>query len=163
MYRALSRLNELGVDLSTDPKIEGLDAKLKLFRNRLGKPGAHLEFPTLGALIFSFFACNFGRLSLWEALKEMIFVLRDLFISPHLFLLSETEEAAILFASARITNAKALMSSRKVGESNKYLPKNEKTLVYFPWATGKSSPLTNQNVVQKCMTLSSNLRNVPLS
>ena len=94
-YRQLVLLDQLGVETRRDQDYEQLHQKLNRLRERLRKQGTRFEFPLLSAIIGLFFV-GFGGLGLFEAFKQTLLEIRDIFWVPSSFWLSEIERRAIL-------------------------------------------------------------------
>lgn len=118
MYFALNRLYEFGVGLTSDPKIESLDAKLKLFRARSASPGRQLELPIFGALVSIFFGNGFSSPSLWHAVKETISELRDLLAQLQSSWLSRSEVGEVLLAPPNQTHGRCSIFARNAFSSH---------------------------------------------
>ncbi len=95
IYRQLVLLDQLGVETRRDQEYEQLHQKLNRLRERLRKQGTRFEFPLLSAIIGLFFV-GFGGPGLFEAFKQTLVEMRDIFWVPSSFWLSETERRAIL-------------------------------------------------------------------
>ena len=94
-YWQLVLLDQLGVETRRDQEYEQIHQKLSRLRERLRKQGTRFEFPLLSATIGLFFV-GFGGPGLFEAFKQTLVEMRDIFWVPSSFWLSEIERRAIL-------------------------------------------------------------------
>lgn len=95
VYQQLLQLNQIGAEIRCDQECEQLQLKLKRLKERLRKRGTRFEFPLLSAII-GLFLVGFARPVLFEAFKETLVEIRDIFWVPSSFWLSDIERRAIL-------------------------------------------------------------------
>lgn len=94
-YRQLILLDQLGVETQRDQEYVQLHQKLNRLRERLRKQGTRFELPLLSAIIGLFFV-GFSGTGLFEAFKQTLVEIRDIFWVPSSFWLSDMERRAIL-------------------------------------------------------------------
>ncbi len=105
MYRQLTQLDDLGVEFHREATFDAVQSKLNQLKVRLGKQGTRFELPLLYAIISLFFV-GFGRPNLVRALKQTLIELRDAFVAPMTFSLSDAECCAVLFNTTDLADHK---------------------------------------------------------